>query len=121
MRARFPWPMAAVPALCLALLLAAGTVEARSLSKTLARTGLAPQDMTLMTATADRLFDPAPQAGQHRDWSNPESGSTGTVRILSVDGDCAVLLHEFHAAGRDRAQSVEMRRCRDAQGAWVAR
>lgn len=103
-----------------ALILSVGLAEAKPLSRMLAQSGLAPEDITMMTAAADTLFAGAPQPGAREDWQNTESGSRGNVQILSVGDGCAVLRHQFRPGGADRTQQVQNQRCRNAQGQWVA-
>ena len=105
-------------ALTLSLALA-GLAEARSLSKTLARTGLLPQDMQIMTATTDSLFAGTPVAGARKDWTNAETGSRGNVEIRGFKDGCAVVSHVFRPGGAERTQQVDVIRCRAADGGWV--
>jgi hypothetical protein len=94
--------------------------SAQTLSRMIADTGLTPDDFTILSDTARRLYDmPNPQPGPAVSWTNPESGSQGTVRLAAMRDGCAYLLHVVQAAGGSAPREIKLRRCRDANGKWV--
>lgn len=113
-------PRFAAAALAATLMLGAGLAEAKPLSRMLAQTGLSPEDITMLSQATEALFRPAPKTGARQDWSNPESGSVGNVRIMAIEGQCATLRHQFRPGSANRTEQIETLRCRDAEGRWVA-
>lgn len=103
----------------LAIGLLPALTQGAPLSKTLAATGLNPEDLAIMSAAGEKVYKaPQPKVGNQSSWENPKSGSNGTVEIDAVEGNCVILLHKFQARNRPNAQPVRVRWCKKADGAW---
>ncbi len=113
--------MAARFTLALTLALIAGaSVHAKPLSRIIAEMGLSPADFEVVSATANSLLSSgAPSAGKEKAWSNADTGSKGTVRIQSVQGNCVQLQHVVQPAGAESARDIRTRRCNDGSGNWI--
>ena len=113
------------PFLTLACILAlslggTGPVAAKSLSRIVASAGLTPQDFEMLRDTARQLYDTAtPQQGRTLSWTNPDSGSRGTVRLTEVKQNCVSLRHLVYPKGQDQAREILSQRCKDAEGQWI--
>lgn len=110
---------ALILSLCLPALVAPPVAEAKSLSRLLASTGLAPDDFLSMGAAARSLYDRAePAPGSTASWKNAQTGSKGTVRLEALSGGCAALLHTIEAVGKPEPQPIRTKQCKDANGNW---
>jgi len=107
--------------LCLlAALGGAVPVLAKPLSEIIRNTGLTPDDFAIMKETAQSLFvTSTPSVGREKTWSNPDSKSQGTVRLMSVQGNCVVVRHSYQAKGSDKTGQISNRQCKTADGKWV--
>lgn len=108
-------------ALLLAVALTAGSqIHAKSLSKIVASAGLTSEDFDLLNATARTLYEAAsPPVGRIVSWSNPDSGSHGTVRLAAMRGNCAYLQHFVYAKGQAQPRELRSQRCKAADGRWL--
>lgn len=101
-------------------ILAAGAVQAKPLSRIIAEMGLTPQDFEIVSATSNAILTGGtPSVGQERAWTNDATGSTGTVRVGAVQGDCVTLQHSVQPGGAEQSRQVSTRRCKDANGNWL--
>ncbi len=104
----------------IAWILAPHPAQARSLADTFRRTGLSQQDIALVTTTANKLYRTGtPQVGRSAEWSNPQSGAHGTVRLASFRDNCAVLDHSVITTRRPEPQEFSFRHCKAADGSWT--
>lgn len=95
-------------------------VQARSLADTLRRTGMTQQDIDVMSESAGSLYrEGTPKVGQSVDWSNPDTGATGTSTLQSYQGNCATLKHVVVTPRRPEPQEFLFRQCRTAVGGWA--
>jgi len=110
-----------VVGLCLVLALgvAGPMAEAKSLSKMLGQSGVAPEDFEMAGQAGRTLYavNP-PKVGQTVRWQNPKSGSTGTVKLVSMRNGCAQLQHVV-TTSTGKVQPYESRLCQNAQGNWI--
>ena len=98
----------------------APVAQAKPLSRILAELGLSPADFEMQSAASASLFARGrPAAGQEASWSNPDTGSKGTVRVREMRGDCAHLQHFIVPAGTGETREIRTRRCLDANGNWI--
>lgn len=105
-----------------ALLLAAGGAHAFNLAflgdSVMQR--ITAQDARLMSGALDAALA-APEEGNVRDWSNPESGASGAVtlrRIYQRQGRACRTLHISTTAQSVTAQGV-YQLCQEPGGAWT--
>ncbi|WP_237218032.1 hypothetical protein [Ruegeria lacuscaerulensis] len=110
-----------ISATVLAVALTAGTLsDAKPLSRIIAEMGLSPDDFKVVNATADAMLESGrPQVGAEQSWSNPESGSKGTIRVQGVRDNCVQLQHFIQPDGTDQTREVGTQRCRSADGKWI--
>ncbi|MGR3614803.1 MAG: hypothetical protein ACU0BB_02015 [Paracoccaceae bacterium] len=108
-----------IAGLCLSFAAVPVAGQAQSLSRMLAKTGLAPEDFLSMGAAARSLYDRAnPSVGSTNSWANKNTGSNGTVKLESLSGGCAVLLHTLRAASKPEPQPIRTKHCKGADGTW---
>jgi surface antigen len=86
---------------------------------------LSDEDRTLaMDSQSALLADTAAGLGAHVDWSNPASGSSGSVILVKAfvyDGQpCRRLAHRFEQRGQADAVYLQLIRCQAADGTWKA-
>ena len=105
---------------CCLLLASSLSVEAKSISRILAETGLTSEDFDLMGQYAASLYDRGtPQKGKTATWSNAESGASGQVLLQEVKNNCVRLRHEATPGGKAKPVLIYTRRCKNAEGIWV--
>lgn len=104
--------------LVLALLWPAAAAEAQPLSRIVADKGLSPEDFRLMSA-AGRAAAETGAPGRARSWSNPASGSNGSVTLEAMRDGCAVLRHRTFPKGGDQPFELRGKFCPDSAGNWV--
>ena len=85
--------------------------------------GLTRDDLQLLEAASSRLYEAdRPQVGATEKWSNPETGTTGTVSLVEVfdkDGmPCRKLRHDIAKRGETANQVYVSNRCRVQSGEW---
>jgi hypothetical protein len=60
--------------------------------------------------------------GQSKTWSNPASGSSGTVTLVGEKRlrgmDCRILRYEFNMTKPDRKRTFHLNWCRTPEGNW---
>ncbi len=107
-------------ALVVPLMLGSGGVATgKPLSRIIAEMGLSPADFEVVNVAANTLLaQGAPSVGQERKWTNPDTGSEGTVRVQAVEGNCVILQHVIDPEGKGQTRDIRTRRCRDADGNW---
>ena len=108
-------------ALAFALLFAlpVGHAAAKPLGVILAKTGLKPADIEMMTAAAVGLYETAtPKVGSKAEWTNAETGARGTVELVGKRDNCVELLHYFRPVNATRTQQYRVGRCKTANGTW---
>ncbi len=99
---------------------AGGAVQAKSISRIIAEMGLSPADFEVVSATSNGLLNAGtPSVGAERAWVNEDTGSNGTVRIQSVQGNCVVLQHVVQPEGTGNTRDIRTRRCKSADGNWL--
>lgn len=102
------------------VLLGAAPAEAQ-FARGFSNSGIAGSDVTVAGTAAESLFTGVePRPGQHVEWTNPETGSTGSVEITAIETSppCISLRHKVRTTtGLER--EVNTRRCQDAQGRWL--
>lgn len=92
---------------------------AEPMAVTLAKTGLKPADIEMMTATAASLYETGtPKVGSKAEWANSETGSRGIVELVGKRDNCVELLHYFRPANATRTQQYRAGRCKIADGKW---
>lgn len=110
------------------MLLAAVTVMAFSVQDTqakplgvlMAKSGLTPKDFNLMGATETQLYSPSVKSvGSTLSWSNPESGATGTVKLVSRDGNCVTIHHVVYGKDKTTPIVLKPRMCESSEGNWL--
>lgn len=104
-----------------ALALAASSLSAQPLSRMLASSGLSPEDFDVMGNYAATLYERgSPRAGAQAQWSNRETGASGTVTLEKLEGNCVTLLHKARSATANaRPVEIRTRRCKNDDGVWV--
>lgn len=118
---RIPGP---ATALLLVALLIAGTATAQGIDP-FRRSGfsLSRGDTELLSAAAGRFFeDEAPPVGTVESWSNPKSGSRGTITLIELHSyrgmPCRRLQHDIELRGRADPFRFIVDRCRTPEGEW---
>ena len=103
----------------LALLLAVAGPAAAQITKILRESGLNQADINIATETSEALYQkPGVRVGQKSEWSNPDTGASGVVEILEVQGACVTFVHYTQAPNR-QPRRLPSKRCKDASGNWV--
>lgn len=93
---------------------------AKTLARLIGDIGLSPADHTLLSAAADSLFlGNPPTAGDRQSWTNPDTGSNGSVQVEEVRDNCAIIRHEIVPGGDRPRREIRTRRCRNAEGKWL--
>lgn len=94
-------------------------VQARTLTKMLADSGLTPEDIDMMSGEAASLYTSASRrTGDKAEWKNDSSGAFGSVKIIAIEGKCITLDHVFKTRKNRDFQSTRTRRCQAADGSW---
>ncbi len=108
-------------ALVAALFLGVGGIaQAKPLSRIIAEMGLSPADFEVLNDTSNALLSTGtPSVGQERAWLNQDTGSKGTIRVQSVQGNCVILQHFVQPEGTAQARDIRTRRCKTADGNWI--
>ncbi len=102
------------------ILLMNTVVEAKPLSRIIAEMGLSPADFEVVNAASNALLTSGtPSVGQERSWKNNDTGSKGTIRVRSVQGNCVGLQHVIQPEGGDQSREIRTRRCNDGNGNWI--
>lgn len=115
MKARISFVLAVVSAMGLAV-----AAQAKPLSRIIAEMGLTPADFEVVNAASNALLSGGtPGRGQEQAWVNEDTGSKGTIRVQSVEGNCVVLQHLVQPEGAEEARDIRTRRCKDASGNWI--
>ena len=106
--------------ICLAAGLSCTTSSAKSLAKIMSDSGLSPEDFTIMGEQAATLYSTGnPSKGATTEWKNDTSQSYGTVELVAMQQNCAVLRHLVHPKGAQKAREIRTRRCKASDGTWV--
>lgn len=97
-----------------AFIVAASTgLQAQSLGRTLARTGLVQEDIDIMVRTGSTLYASGnARVGSDVIWSNPGTQAFGMIEIVEVAGDCVRIAYRFQTRRQPKTQNVTTRRCR---------
>lgn len=106
--------------ICLAAGLSCTTSNAKSLAKIMSDSGLTPEDFTIMGEQAATLYATgSPSKGATAKWKNDASQSYGTVELVEMQQDCALMRHLVHPKGAQKAREIRTRRCKTNDGTWV--
>lgn len=106
-------------ALAILVLIGSAPLQANTLVKRLADSGLSPEDVEIMMDRALSLYGAGTaRVGDRSDWRNDRSGTAGSVEVLAVEGNCVILGHLFTTAKTREAQGLRVRRCKAADGSW---
>ncbi|MBB97860.1 MAG: hypothetical protein CML68_25080 [Rhodobacteraceae bacterium] len=93
---------------------------AQSMPEILRRTGLSQQDINIMSQAAAPLYrSGTPKVGSSADWSNPDTGASGTATLTAFANRCADIRHVVITTRRPEPQPFVMRNCQNADGAWT--
>ena len=76
-------------------------------------------DLSIMSSAIEETLGSVPDGGS-RDWSNPETGSGGTLRPLSTSEHDGTLCRRLEVSNqaRGRAARSVLDYCRQADGSW---
>jgi surface antigen len=111
-----------VTAAALALTLVIAAAEVRSQMNPLRELELTAQDIELLGAAADRVYD-AGEIGASEAWSNPASGNSGAARLLETferDGlPCRRIEHVVNIRRDAVPKRLVLATCRTADGRWL--
>ncbi|MBQ4826960.1 hypothetical protein J4729_20780 [Leisingera sp. HS039] len=92
--------------------LAAAPAAANPLSRILAKSGLTPQDTNIMRqAEQSLLAEVQAGTGNRAEWTNPDSGAHGEVRVAGKEGDCLLLQHQAFLKDSQDPKQVRRRFC----------
>ena len=106
--------------ICLAAVLSTTEAQAQSIAKILSESGLLPQDFEIMSAQAATLYKNGnPRKGATTRWKNDASRSHGTVELVAIQQNCALLRHIVYPKGIKTAREIRMRRCKTTEGKWI--
>lgn len=106
--------------ICVAAGLSCTSSSAKSLAKIMSDSGLSPEDFTIMTEQAATLYSTgSPRKGATTDWKNDASLSYGTVELVAMQQNCALLRHMVHPKGAQKAREIRTRRCKTSDGKWI--
>ncbi|WP_264210877.1 hypothetical protein [Leisingera thetidis] len=85
---------------------------ASPLSRILAESGLTPQDTNIMRQAEQSLLAEAQgEPGKRAQWSNPDSGARGEVRVSGKDGGCLLLQHQAFLKDSQEPKQVRRKFC----------
>ncbi|WP_120634307.1 hypothetical protein [Ruegeria sp. EL01] len=97
-----------------------GAAHAKPLSRIIAEMGLTPADFEVVSVASNTLLSNGnPSVGKEQSWVNEATGSTGTIRVGNVQGNCVELQHFIQPEGSDQIREIRTRRCQDASGKWI--
>ena len=100
--------------------LISSTSSAELISRTLEKSGLTQEDITMLEVAASSLYDvETPKPGSSTVWRNEGTGSHGAIRLDSVSEGCVVIRHVMFPRGQDAMRKLTTRRCQNAEGEWV--
>lgn len=106
--------------MCLAAGLSGSESQAKSMAKIMAESGLSPEDFEIMGQQAATLYTAAsPRKGATIQWKNDATRSYGTVFLIEMAGNCAVLRHLVYPKGANKAREIRLRRCQTSDGSWI--
>lgn len=106
--------------ICFAAGLSCTTSNAKSLAKIMSNSGLSPEDFTIMGEQAATLYSTSsPRTGATADWKNDASQSFGTVELVAMQQNCALLRHLVHPKGAQKAREIRTRWCKTSDGTWI--
>lgn len=108
--------------LCLsfALIGLSAVSEAKPLSRIIAESGLSPDDFQLMKQSMGKLVvNGVPQVGKTVPWTNPATGSRGSVTLQEMRENCGFLQQTAYPQGRETPIQIRSRMCRQADGTWL--
>ena len=81
-----------------------------------------PADLPLAGAAEAKLYDPATKVGAVEKWSNPKTGDSGTVILISTferQGQaCRRLAHVLKVRGIKGERQFVISRCLQPDGSW---
>ena len=81
-----------------------------------------PADLPLAGAAEAKLYDPAAKVGAVEKWSNPKTGDSGTVTLISTferQGQaCRRLAHVLKVRGIKGERLFVVSRCLQPDGSW---
>ena len=100
--------------------LGASAAHAQRMLELIDDLGITGDDYRTMQEEARQLYTAeSPQAGDERDWTNPETGTRGTVELTAFDGTCATIAHSIKSGETHEVHRFTMRRCRNPDGRWL--
>lgn len=106
--------------ICLAAALSGTQSQAKSMAKIMADSGLSPEDFEIMGQQAATLYTvTSPRKGATAQWKNDANHSYGTVELVGMQQNCAILRHMVHPKGAKKAREIRLRRCKTSDGTWV--
>ena len=106
--------------ICLAAALSGSESAAKSMAKIMADSGLSPEDFEIMGQQAATLYTVAsPRKGATTQWKNDATRSYGTVILMGMPKNCAVLRHLIYTKGAKKAREFRLRRCKTSDGSWI--
>jgi len=115
LQTRLPLLIALISLIGLTPLIAYSETLARRLSKS----GIKPEDVTLMQENASLLYTAQTKSiGDVREWTNPKTGTTGTVRIADLKDNCVQLSHQVLMVRPQKEVRSTVWRCLTASGDW---
>ena len=80
------------------------------------------EDLGLLNAAEEKLYDPADKVGTVERWTNDKTGDSGTVTLISTferDGmPCRRVAHDIKIRGNKTPRQFVLSRCRVADGSW---
>lgn len=89
------------------------------LSKMLANSGIEPSSFEIMGQTAKELYAaPSKSVGDSKSWTNPSTGTAGTVEIVEIRDNCVKLFHRVNVAKPAKTSEVSVWQCRMTDGTW---
>ena len=83
---------------------------------------LPPADLPLAGDAEAKLYDPTAKVGASESWSNPKTGDSGTVTLISTferQGQaCRRLAHVLKVRGIQGERLFVISRCLQSDGSW---
>ena len=96
------------------------SVVARTMADTLRRTGLSQADINMLSQAGGGLYrSGTPKVGAEAEWSNPDTGASGTATLLRFADNCADVRHVVITTRRPEPQEFNLRNCKTADGSWI--
>lgn len=99
---------------------AGGALAQSGISGIVSKSGLSPEDLTIMGEKAYSLYaGPHPKAGESVQWVNPNSKSFGTTLLTGFAKGCATIEQVSHPKGQEQTFTYNTRHCKNSEGKWV--